>query len=258
MGHIRVGRIPKTRPWLGVFNALEADNLSANALAKATATAVQQEFSALERDEAINYCFWVLIRLVTAARGDFAEGLERLGIQPKKVSSGLSFVQQVSQAVEKELNRRGESSVFIRMAELSLREVLSANIIEQSRSLFGTSLKEVQSACRAISTTKSFGQVAREFYATFASRSIQFVADREISNHIGPNGSVASPQQAIEFQKSLNRYCYESAKIVEEFAGGWLSKHNWESGNDISEAAAISFSSYALQKLQMELREGRT
>jgi hypothetical protein len=257
MGHIRIGRIPKTKAWLGIFNSLESDSLNTAALAQATATAVQQEFSTLEKDRAINYCFWVLIRLATAARGDFANELKQIGVQSSKVSSGLGFVQQVSQAVEKELKGRGQSSVFVRIAELSLREVLSANIIEQSRSLFGTRLKEVQSACRALSTTKNFGQVAREFYATFISRSIQYVADKELSNYIGSTGSLTSPQQALEFQKSLSRYCYESSKIVEGFAGGWFSKNNWESNNNISEDAAVSFTSYALEKIQMELREGR-
>lgn len=258
MGHIRLGRLPKLKPWKGVFNILESDDLNAAALAQATAEAAQQQFTTLERNDAINYCFWVLVRIATAARGkDFAGELERLGVQSNKISSGLTFVQHVSRAVESELKQRGQANVFVQMAALSLREILTANIVEQSRTLFGTTFKEVQSACRAFSSPKNFGQVAKEFYANFTSRSLLFITDKEISNHIGPGKSLSNPNQALEFHKALNRYCFDSAKIVEEFAAGWLSRNNWQTNNDISEDATFGFTSYALQKIQMELREGK-
>jgi hypothetical protein len=254
MGHIRLGRIPKTKPWRNVFEALETESINAAALSRATALGFEQEVPALERDRAVNYCFWILVRLATAARGDFTEELRRLGIQTEQVSSGISFVQRVSKAVEEELKSRGETSVFVRIAELTLREVLTANLVEQSRSLFGTNLNDIQSACRAISTKKNFGQVARDFYAAFISRSIQYVTDKELSNYVGSDSSIASPHQALAFQQAMDRYCYETATIVQEFAGGWFSKNNWETNNNIPEDATSSFTSYALQKIQMELQ----
>jgi hypothetical protein len=258
MGHIRLGRLPKTRPWSGVFNALGGTDIGTVELARETAIAAQEQFAALEDDRGLSYCFWVIVRVVTAARGDnFAGELKRLGVQNTAVNSGLGFVQQIAQAVEKELRKRGQQAVFVRMAELSLREVLSSNIVEQSRSLFGTSFEEIQAACRSLSTQKRFGQVAKEFFARFVSRSIQYITDKELSNYIGPSGSIGSPNHALEFQQALDRYCFESAKIAEEFASGWFSKHNWETNNNIPEDAAAAFTAYALQKIQMELREGQ-
>lgn len=256
MGHIRLGRLPKTRPWSRVFQLLESDSIDPGELAQATALAAQQQFATLERNRAINYCFWFLVRVVTAARGDdFTGELTQLGIQNFSSTSGLGFVQQVAHTVEKELRKRGETAVFSRIAELSLREVLSANIIEQSRSLFGTSLQEIQAACRAISTQVRFGEVAKEFFAQFTSRSIRYLLDKELSNYIGKDKTLGSPKHVLEFQQALSRYCTETAKIVEEFAAGWFSKHNWETKNDISEDTAAAFTAYALEKIQMELRE---
>lgn len=258
MGHIRIGRLPKTKQWADVFSALEGESLIAADLASATATAAQQQFSVLARDEAINYCFWMLVRIASAARGEnFADELKRIGIKSGRIESGLSFVQEVSRAIEDGLRDRGQTSVFVNMAALSLREVLSANLIEQSKTLFGSDFRDVQSACRQISTRKNFGQVAKEFYANFIGRSIRYITDKEISNYVGPDKSVSSPQQVTEFHHALNRYCLESARIVEEFAAGWFSKHNWESKNDISEKEAGSFTSYALEKIQMEIRGGK-
>jgi hypothetical protein len=256
MGHIRLGRLPKTRRWSVVFDVLEGDSVSPDALARATATAAQQQFAALEGDRAVNYCFWVLVRIVTAARGDdFAGELRRLGISGTEISSGLGFIQQITQMVEKELRNRGQPTVFVRIAELSLREVLSANIIEQSRSLFGTSFEDIQAACRAISTQRRFGEVAKDFFSLFTNRSLQYLTDKEVSNYIGPEKPFASPESVLEFQEALQRYCTETSKIVEDFAAGWFSKNNWASNNNISEETAAAFTAYAFEKIQMELRE---
>ena len=56
MGHIRLGRLPKTRRWSGVFALLEGESVSPEALARVTATAAQEQFAVLQGDQAINYC----------------------------------------------------------------------------------------------------------------------------------------------------------------------------------------------------------
>jgi hypothetical protein len=257
MGHIRLGRLPKTQPWSGVFQVLESESLDATRLARATAEAAHGEFWAIGQDRAVNYCFWVLVRTATAARtSDFAAELERLGVESSNLSSGVAFVNSIAQAVDRGVRGRGQATPFTQIATLSLREVLSANLVEQSKSLFGTSLQEIESACRRISTQKRFGEVAKTFFANLMNRSIRFITDREISNHVGAAESISSPKEVQRFEKALRRYCDESAKIVEEFAAGWFSKHNWETNNDISEDATAAFTAYALEKIQMELREG--
>ena len=258
MGHIRLGRLPKTKPWDSVFDVLKGPGLDAAKLARATALSAQRQFSSLEGDRGVNYCFWVLVRIATAAREpDFLGELTRLGVRTHGATSGLGFVHEVSKTVEKGLEKRTQPSVFARMAQLSLREVLSRNIAEPSRTLFGTGLVDVQAACRAMSTRQQFGRLAREFFAGLMGRSIRYVVDKEISNHIGPGALVGSPAHILEFYQSLDRYCRESSRILEEFAGGWFSKNNWETSRDIPEEAASGFTAYALQKIQMELAEAK-
>ena len=258
MGHIRLGRLPKTKKWNAVFAALESSSTDATDLAAATAQAAEKQFAALAGDPTINYCFWTLVRIATSARtGDFADELQRLGFRGTSFSSGLAFVHQLSQAVERQSRLRGEAGVFSRMAQLGLREVVSSNIVEQSRSLFGTETADIQAAWRALSAEARFGQVARQFFADLMSRSIRYIADKELSNYVGPDASFTSPDVVLEFHESVDRYCFESAKVVEDFASGWFSKHRWQTNNNISEADAAGFTAYALQKIAMELREGR-
>lgn len=258
MGHRRLGELPRTKKWSGIFDQLQAESISPSGLSSAIAKAAHEQLSELKGNIGLNYCFWILVRLVTAARGrDFSGALERLGISSRNINSGLTFVKEVARTVEIGVRNRAESTVFVQMAELSLREVLSANIIEQSRSLFGTNLEDIQAACRIISTRDRFGESAKDFFANFTSRSICYLLDKELSNHVGPDGPLNSPTQAIKLQNDISRYCKETSRIVEEFAGGWFSKQNWETNNNISEEATIGFTAFAIEKIQMGLREGQ-
>jgi len=254
MGHIRLGRIPKTRTWASLFDALGSETASPRNVA---ASVVSATTGALERgkgDAALTYCFWLLARIATAARSDdFASELEGLGLRLQDGSSALALVQQAAHAAGQELRRRGNASIFATMAELTLREVLASNVVEQSRTLFGTTLEDVQSACRGMSTTKRFGRVAREFFGIYMSRVVEYVADKEMANYVGPSATFRSSAEVLRFQESLKQYCLQAAGIIDDFAGGWFSKHNWESNNAIPETAAMGFTAYALEKLQMEL-----
>jgi hypothetical protein len=106
-----------------------------------------------------------------------------------------------------------------------------------------------------MSTQRRFGEVAKAFFAHFTSRSLQYLLDKEISNYVGADKPFTSPDHVLDFHQALHRYCTETATIVEEFAGGWFSKNNWEHNNDISEETTAAFTAYAFEKIQMELRE---
>lgn len=257
MGHIRLGRVPKTKRWTGVFNVLSNDGLDTIELSKAVAGAAKDKYSKIQDNTAINYCFWLLVRISSASRTDnFIEELKHLKINTEDINSGLTFIQQLSTTVQNESIKRSSRSLFVEMAELSLKEVLSSNIVEESKSLFGTSIEDIQYACRKFSTRDRFGAIAREFFSQFMCRTINFITDKEISNYVGPDNSIQSQQQVLDFKIDLSRYCFESAKIIEEFAAGWFSKNNWESNNDITEKATLPFTSYAITKIQMELEKG--
>ncbi len=255
MGHIRLGRLPKTSTWTGVFNALKEESISQVKLANATAVAARDQFETLEQNQGVNYCFWVLVRIATASRGsDFKGELNRLGLQNVGINSGLGFVNQVAQAVDKELKKRGLTSVFVQMAELSLRETLTSTLIENTQNLFGTKFEDIHSACRNLSSPSRFSQTSRKYFSHFISRIIKFVTDKEISNYVGPKGGLKSPERVLDFQHTLDLHCYQTSRIIEDFASGWYSKHNWQSNDNIKEEEASGFTAYALKKIQMELR----
>ena len=80
--------------------------------------------------------------------------------------------------------------------------------------------------------------------------------DRELPNHVGVSAGLSGVAEGVEFKEALDLYARQSARILEEFAAGWYSKHNWESAGRISLDEARGFTAVALRKLRMELLQG--
>ena len=257
MGHIRLGRLPKTYKWRNVFEAIKSDELNPEILAKAISQSARDEFDSLKGDHSLSFCFWVLASVVSAARTDsFVERLEKLGIKAENINSGLQFAKNIAQFISKSLNDFGRPNAFANIAELSVNETFSSIIIKQSKSLFGTTVSDIQTACKKVATKKQFGIISRQFFSTFISRSLQFVTDKEISNSVGKNRSISNTTELLSFQKALSLYCYQSSKIIEDYSGGWFSKQAWQTKNEIPYSAAKGFMAYAIEKVNMDLRGG--
>ncbi len=88
------------------------------------------------------------------------------------------------------------------------------------------------------------------------SRTLRALIDRELANHVSATSDLSSVESSLEFMQALDTHAWQSARIVEEFAGGWYSKHNWESKGEISPDEAQRFVGYALRKLRAELKQG--
>ena len=255
MGHVRLGRLPKTRAWGQVVDLLETDVDNIPEVSRATLKAAQAQLQRLGADPVIGYCFWLLTRVTWFARDeDFATRLAEIGVNPETASSAFTFISQLTDHARSKAAEHPESGVFAEIASLSVRQALAQTVAEHSRTLFGTSLEDIRRACRVYSSRNQFGVLAKHFFAHFLSRSLQYFLNKELSNHIGPEHALNDIQSAKEFNDALIAYSRQSAKIVEDFAGGWYSKHNWESRGEITEQDAQRFVAMALRKLLMELQ----
>ena len=166
---------------------------------------------------------------------------------------GLSFISQVSDHVRSELARYPESGPFSELSSLALRRALSETVGQEGRSLFGSSLEDLQQAFRAYSTPRTFGTLARRFFGDFFARTLRFFVEKELANSVGSGHGLTSVEQSQEFTAALDLYTRQSAYIMEEFASGWYGKHNWEAKGQISPEEAQGFVAVALRKLRMEL-----
>lgn len=258
MGHVRLGRLPKTRRWSQVVGLLDSGPDNLPEITRATLKAAEIQMRNLGADPVVGYCFWLLTRVTWFARSDdFSAKLRDLGVNPDTASSPFTFISQLTDNARRKASQHPESGVFGEIATLSFRQALASTIAERSQTLFGAGLADIQSACRAYSSQKQFGILARHFFSYFLSRSLQYFLNKELSNHVGPEYAIESIQSAKEFNDALALYSRQSARIVEDFASGWYSKHSWEERGEIREDDAHRFVAMALRKLRMELgREG--
>ena len=254
MGHLRLGRLPKTYKWRAVVDLLNEAPDDPAALAAAVLEAAEQRLRELARDPSLTYCFWLLTRITWAARREvFTTALAELGLRPTADGTALTFISGVSDRVRAELIHYPESGPFGELASLALRRALSETVGQEGRSLFGSSIQDLQYAFRQYSTARHFGVLARRFFGDFFARTLSFFVEKELANNIGAGHGLVSIAEGEEFSRALDVYTRQSAYIMEDFASGWYSKQNWESRGQISPEDAQGFVAVALRKLRMEL-----
>ena len=257
MGHIRLGLLPKTLRWLQVFEILDETPLDVPAVAAAAANAAENRLRELPADPSLGFSFWLLTRIAWASRGDtFLSELERVGLHTQQSTSSLSFISLVADLVRERVPAGETRGHVAELSSLALRRALSETVGQHGGSLFDGSVADLQSAFRAHSTKTQFGDLSRRFFGDFFARLIRGAVDRDVQHHIGKGMSLQSLDEAGDFQRALDIHARQSARILEEFAGTWYSKHNWETRGDISLEEARRFVAVALRKLRMELKFG--
>ncbi|MFZ5908807.1 MAG: hypothetical protein ACOYYU_02180 [Chloroflexota bacterium] len=254
MGHLRLGVLPKTRPWNQVVGLLESSPSDSESIAIATLQAANRELERLKADPLLAYCFWLLTRITWLARkNDFISELDNVGISVAESESALSLISAISDQVRDEAKSYGGVTTFREIANLALKQALSETILVYTPDLFGSTLGDIQSACKKYSSKKQFGLLSRRYFSSFIDRFLRYFIDKEISNHIGPGRSIKSLGDGKAFTDALKLYAWQSSKIVEDYASGWYSKQNWETEGDITLSDAKRFMAYAFEKFQMEL-----
>lgn len=254
MGHIRLGRLPKTKQWRAVFDALECPGVDASQLAAATAEATATRFDALKSDATLHATVWLLARLGAAAKSaNFANELESLGLDVRRAATGIGLIAEVGRVVRAQA---APTSAFAELALKAAQKVLSERVVEQSKSLFGGTLDDVRVAASSFGTKDGFASLSKDFFGEFSARAVRFIAEKELSNHVGPRESLRTLEDASALSRDIDRYCRESAEIVREFAGGWYSKANWQTEREIDRERAEGFLAYALTKMRAEIERG--
>lgn len=254
MGHLRLGRLPKTVNWKRLISLLDENPDDTESIAGATLVASRYELDRLKADPNIGYCFWLLTQITWSARqSDFLKRLQLLGIDVSSSSTTFNFISATSDHARKQCMQNEGLSVFREMALQALKNTLSEATVNSANSLFGSTMENIQDASRIYSSKKQFGYLSRRYFSGFLKQFLKYFIDKEISNHVGPGKFIKNIQEINQFNNSLSTYSWQSARIMEEFAASWYSKKNWETEGFISQKDAQKFVSIAIKKLQMEI-----
>lgn len=258
MGHLRLGRLPKNLRWREVVALLESSPGDTAAVARATIVAADRQLRSLSNDPSLAYCFWLLTRVTWAARSnDFIAQLADLGLASGADTPTLAFIARVSDHVRDELAQYPESGPASELASLALRHSLTETVGTQGPTLFGSTVEDLRHAFREYSTQRAFAELSQRFFGDFFARTLRSFLDRELANHLGTRHALTAVDDSSDFLRAIDLHARQSATIIRDFAGGWYSKHNWETRGEISLDEARRFVAVALRKLRSDLkREG--
>ena len=256
MGHIRLGILPKTRKWQQVVDLLRLGT-DLETVAGAAAEAAETSLQNASLDPAFLHAFWLLTQIPLAARGPaFGDDLRRLGLQVPDEPGLMDVTGAFMGAVDHHARERGGRTDLGEMAQMAAVESLTAATAPALPSLFGPEPLDVQRAMGRLAGGDRFSALARDFFARLTRRSLDYYLSRELSNHIGAGERFRDDAARSRFDEALDRHCRETARIVEEVAGGWYGKNVYQ-GAGLTPDAVHRFAPFAFKKIRNELRKRR-
>ena len=252
MGHIRLGRLPRTRKWRQVVELLDQD-ASVGRVAGAAAAAAESALHSAHDDPAFTRSFWLLTQIPLAARSaDFAGELVKLGLQTGTKPTLLVVTLAVTRAIDDHVAQLGGRTDLGEMAQLAVVESLATVASRDLPSLFEPTPSDVKLALARLAAPDRFAALARDFFARLTRRHLDYYLSRELSKHVGPDRKLSSTDAHTAFNSALELHAREASRIVEAFAGGWYSKARFE--GRLTPETARRFAWYAFRKIQHELK----
>ena len=137
------------------------------------------------------------------------------------------------------------------LAQKSAVESLHAIAAREMNDMLTPEPEQAQQALARLGREKEFGLLARDFFARLTRSHLNFYLHREMSSHVGAGRRFTSIQEHAEFEQALDLHCREAARIVQDFAAQWYTKHLDEGGIDVAKAGR--FVHVAAKKIRDEL-----
>jgi len=254
MGHIRMGKLPRTRRWKEVLDLI-GGNASSAAVASATLDAADAELSIAANDPGVLRTVWLLTQLPDAARNvHLGDALRELGLRVSDSPTTTEIATAFTDAIDRHVNGLRARSDLGEMAQMAAVETLATTLSSRTESLFGSKPEDVQRELGKLATEKQFSTLARDFFGRFTQRFLTYHVDRELPRQVGKNGRFPTNDERENFAKALDLHCRQASLIVEKFAGGWYSKARYE--KNLTEPGVQRFVGYALKKMRHELQRG--
>lgn len=270
MGHQRLGKIPKSKPFQHVVGLISGAVGSSGVgvgvgtsivddvetIAAATLIAAEEGLNRARHDSGLCDTFYLLTQMVLAARDDqnWRQRFSELGISLSKDAGMFELTSALQSAIQDRQDERGEYSDISEMARKAAVDAVNSLAGPHAATLFGTGPEELRDAVKRLSTKKGFAELGRTFFGGLLKQYLNFFICKETPNAVRV-GRLNGVEGLQDFESALDRHCYQSAKIVQDFCGDWYSKTEWRERIDPSNTSrAVAF---AIEKLQRELAHQR-
>jgi len=255
VGHLRLWNLPYTRKWRQVISLIEDVDSSVEDIAAGSIDAATAGLKRAADDPALTQAFLLLSQIPLAARrGPFPKTLRDLGLPVSDDPSVLEVSASLADVIDRSRGRTKWQSDIGEMARLAATESITSLALATTGNMFTSTADQTREAFRPLATQRNFGLLARDFFSRFVQRYLTYYLSRELPNHVGSGRRFRNSREHTEFNQALDLHCRQTARIVQDFAGGWLGKTEYETG--ITTEKARGFVSVALRKLRDELVVG--
>ncbi len=259
MGHSRLGSLPRTHKWKEVVGLI-AIGAGAEQIANAVIRAAERGLMAFGHHAGLVEAIWSLTQLTAAARDPhlvFAESLRMRGFDVPDAPILPAVLAAVAERIDRSMpNSQGRTDLG-EIAQCAAVETVNQIVTQRTGSLFQADPEQIRAAFHDLGTKKNFGELLRHFFGQTTGKTLDAYVSREAANHVGNGQRFANLADKAEFDRALRTYSHEASRIVESFAGDWLSKRNWQNGPaGISHAEVGSFAHVAMRKMVDEFKEG--
>jgi hypothetical protein len=241
LGHIRLGRLPRTRNWNAVVALLQA-GAPVDEVASAASDAAKGALSMAAKDPLFLAVVELLAQLPQEARGPgYHAAMEARGIADLTSVPGL--LAGLADWIDSESLRTAARSDIGEIAQSAFLAAMSDELGRSLPSLFDPTPADIRRALGRLSSGDHFASLARGFFAGVVQRTLNYYLSRELSNHVGGGGRFATDAERVAFDRALAQHAHEAARIVEAYAGGWYGKTLWQGGGLTTEKTR-AFTSY--------------
>jgi hypothetical protein len=251
MGQSRYGRLPKTENWQTVVALLASPQVSPARAASATVKACRTALQRHSDDPVLGRAVYLLCRLPLASRqGKASHFLREEGMNPDALSAPTLLSEEVASTLYRQNFSNADPSFVPEIAVAAMQETLSKLMAESNLDLFADASGQLEKALAAYGTPRGFAGAARIFFTSFMQRTLAYFLAKETANVLGLKG-FDSLDSLQSFLGDLRRYCWESSKIIDDFAEEWYSKNKWQERLDLPHVGGFVWA--ALRKFAAEI-----
>jgi hypothetical protein len=244
MGHIRLGRLPRTYRWKEVVRLLTEEG-SVSEIAEASFTAAHEGLKRVPRDDGFTHVLTTIFQFIDSLRSKDSDATLREADFPVfRHDSVFDLIGSLRQKIDSDLGRKGMKSDVSEIAQNSFAETLFKRLSATTASLFETSLESARNSLRDHVSGNRFKGLMHDFFSTFTRRYLSYYLSRELSNHVGPGGRFPNIEEHKEFNRAFDLYVSQAIRIADEFTPGWFGKAAYErklAHEDVSRFAHVAF-----------------
>lgn len=256
MGHIRLGRLPKTSVWNDVVAEL-VEGGSASSVGCETAKAAQRDFKQIPEDHGFIESLWLLVKLPAAARTDeYKENLVNLGFEFENKPTLPQLLSEATAILDEQIPP-GERTDISEMAQLAAVETLNTVISSRLPSLFDSTGEDLHNVLQEFSSGDKAGLLLREFHSRYLERHLEYYLSRETPAHVGKDERFRNIEEHSDFSDDLALFCNQTTRILKEFAGGWYGKHLYQQEDGLTRDKLRNFAEYSWEKIADEFESRR-